>query len=282
MATIAKRTTKKTLPDPAWLHSPPTPEHPERLQGDKPPADRSTVVQVLGTGAMYDRITIYRWHSHTPPALDADELVRSFVAKWWETCDTDKDLRNQQQRASIAVFAAEATRGGRKLDRRRAWRIVDRRVRVDAPAILALAGFTGHAEAFRNLPEITGPKVPPASARVLRAAFRETDRASTAVVERHRGETFPTERALIRGGGWLDHLLELAAREVFPDVDATLTETFHSKMTPIALGLQAAGYARICLEHNPRIGTAAIRRLAANLQHAAYALAREILTMGAA
>lgn len=272
--------TKRTVSDlPAWPRAS-TPTNPAHV--DAIPADRAVVVEC--GGRLWDEITLHRWHRYTLPALHADALLLAFIAKRWEQCDTDESPANRGTRARLVALAAEATTGGRKLDRRRAWRVIDWHVREEAPKILAFAGFVAHAEAYRSLPAITGPGLPGATVRVFQAAHRDTDKASTAAMKRERRAyrtTMPIlsqpDREAMRPGR-TQHHLELAAREVFPDIDALVSQD--AKSSPLALGLQASAYAAIVLSRASKVETGAIMCLGTDLEVACDALVGELAAMG--
>lgn len=261
-----------------WLYSPPTPEKPERIQAGangNPPADATAVVDCGGD--LYDRIVLYRTHRHTlrsPRQLSP--MMEAFFALWWEKHETDDRPENREVRAQILALAAEAS-GGAEVDRRRAWRVIDFQVRENAPVVLDLAGFGAHADAYRRLPEIVGPKLPRAAVQTFRAAHRDTDRASTARVRTGGHDRRPWMHA---GLAW--HL-ERAARLTVPGLEDMFEETYRTKMTPLGLGLLAKGYARICVERSSSgIPLAARKRARAQIDAGSLALVREVIGMQSA
>lgn len=274
----AEITSPKTGEFAAWLFSPPTPETPEPIEADaqgNPPADATTVVDC--GGKLYDRIVLHRTHRHTllvPRRLSP--MLEAFFALWWEKHETDDRPENREVRAQILALAAEADDGA-EADRRRAWRVIDWQVRENAPVVLELAGFGAHADAYRRLPEIVGPKLPREAVQAFRAAHRDTDRASSAVVRNGGQDRRPWLHA---GLAW--HL-ERAARLTIPGLEGMLAETYKTKMTPLALGLLAKGYARTCAEwSSPGIPLAARKRARAQLDAGSLALVREVIGMGTA
>lgn len=259
-----------------WLFSPPTPEKPGLVQpgaDGRPPVDETTVVDC--GGSLYDRIVLYRTHRHTlrtPRKLSP--MLEAFFALWWEKHETDERPENRETRALILDLAARADDDA-GADERRAWRVIDWQVRENAPVVLELAGFKEYAEAYRALPAITGPTLPRGAAQVFRAACRDTDRASSEIMQRKRGQH---GRPYIHAE--LAWHLERAARLTIPGLEDMLRETFKTQMTPLGLGLLAASYARSCVEwSNSTVPLAARKRALAQLDAASRDLMLEVIKM---
>lgn len=155
--------------------------------------------------------------------------------------------------------------------------MIDWQVRENAPVVLELAGFAAHADAYRRIPEIVGPKLPREAVQAFRAVHRDTDRASIEIVRAGGHDRRPWLHA---GLAW--HL-ERAARLTIPGFEELLKETYKSKMTPLGLGLLAKGYARTCAEWSSSgIPLAARKRARAQLDAGSLALAREVIGMRSA
>jgi hypothetical protein len=294
---------KKTSPEtqlPRWMRSPPTSEHPEHMDATEAPEDLRTVVEI--SGRLYDRITLYRWHDYAPPAaLDqAGPILSTYLRREWVSYygggqgnDTDARPENRERRAELVTLATEAAAGRQSpaLERRRAWRIIDWRIRTEAAAKLDLAGWTDYGAAFRALPPITGPRaLPRGAATLFRKAHRDTDKASTAALlgrrpyKRDRSRPIAEERANERTRRPENpaHALEHAAREALPALRRVVKadEVPPSERTDLGRALQAGAYARMCVEHDPRIPDAAVARVMGALAVSGQELIRELTAMG--
>jgi hypothetical protein len=305
MTTTAARDQKRSsgpeLPD--WMRSPPTPEHPEHMDATEPPDDLRTVVEI--SGRLYDRITLYRWHDYTPPAVldKAGAILATYLRREWSSyygrgagLDTDARPENRERRAELVTLATEAAAGRQSpaLERLRAWRIIDWRIRMEAAAKLELAGWTDYAAAFRALPPITGPRaLPRGAATLFRKAHRDTDKASTAALQGVRpyrrdlskpaAERYANERTRrLDVGEHPAHALEQAAREALPVLTKIVKadEVPSSERTDLGRALLASAYARMCIEHDPRISDAEVARMLRTVAASGRELLRELITMG--
>jgi hypothetical protein len=185
------------------------------------------------------------------------------------------------EREQISALAARLTNQvpSPGLDRRRAWRIIDWLVHVEAPVMLEVAGFQHLADAYRALPAISGPDQAPGVASTFRAAYRETDRAST---EALRGCGPYEKRSLLRGprpGPRPATGLPLAwaANETVPEVKRLTRDV--PRPPALSKGLTAAGYASICTERDPRIPARRVARASAQLRAAGLELVQELIDM---
>ncbi|ACG73239.1 hypothetical protein AnaeK_2011 [Anaeromyxobacter sp. K] len=258
---------------PHWLFSPPTPTNPERIapgSNGKPPADATAVVEC--DGRLYDRIILHRPHAHTLRLPDrTSPMLRVFFARLWQDVEDDSRPENRDRRAAILALAAEAGAGG-EADFRRAWAVIDWMVHVQAPAMFELAGFPGHARAYRGLPAITGSELPRGAAKVFRAAHLELNRAATIAVKQckvRRDDPCP-ETAFA---------LKFAACTTFPDLGEALREDLYTKMAPLGLGLLAAVHASDCVRYARRVAPSALKRAAAALKAAERELVAEVVGM---
>jgi hypothetical protein len=293
---------RNQLPD--WMYSPPTPERAKLLEpgpDGKPPADGTEVVRC--GDALYDRIVLYRLHEYAPPAIfeKAGPIMSGYLRWQWGVTfprvgrpSTDESPENRGRRAELLALAERCAAAGTSavVERRRAWRLIDWKVRTKTAALLELAGWGEYAAAYRALPPIAGPTLPRGAASIFRAVERETDKASTAALKGRR--PYKRDRASDRADhGRVARLwgaddradrIGLAVRNAFPEIfrrHIRDDDVPQRERTDLGRALQAGGYARICIDYDPRISDAKVTRTLAEITGSAGTLIDEIIAMGA-
>jgi hypothetical protein len=286
---------------PEWMYSPPTPERAERIEpgpDGKPPADGTLVVRC--GDALYDRIVLYRLHEYTPPAIfeKAGPILTGYLRWQWGATfprvgrpSTDERPENRVRRAEILALAERCAAAGTSaaIERRRAWRMIDWKVRTKAAALLDLAGWSEYASGFRALPPIVWPSLPRGAAALFRKAERETDKASSAALEgrhpysRRRPNHHDSGRTFKLDPDSLSHPLSLAVKDAMPDMyrQHIRDDSVPSReRTDLGRAVLVSGYTRICIDHDPRISSARVRRVLGEVAESARALLDEIIAMG--
>lgn len=294
---MAKKTKKADAELPAWMRSPPTPEKPEHVEPgpEDEPAHVPTVVVECG-GRLWDRMVVYEPHRYERPAVidRAGPILSTYLREEWQPQDsihgagTDEDPENREIRASIVALATEASAGRQSpgIERRRAWRVVDWQVRTGAAAMLELAGWLDYAAAFRTLPAITGPELPRGAPALFREALRATNKASTDALrgvrpyrrDRSKVLAWNQERTRRLSPPNPQYHLAWAVEEVFPSIRRAMRED--RPTPPLGRATLAGAYARICIDHDPRIPDAEVSRVLSELAASARALLGEIVAMG--
>jgi hypothetical protein len=246
---------------------------------DGEPAAPSTVV-VECDGRLYDRSVVYTEHRYEldVPGTSGALLRMLFEERWKEhACDrVDDGGRHAAARVVLADLAAglHGATTSPAIEQRRAWRIIDWLVRTEAPLLLEAAGFPRHAERFAALPAIGGSHLPPGAAGVFLAAYRETDAASTAALK----GVAPYRRQAVNDRPIATSSLEYVAKQTVPGIKEAVRD--FPRPPPLSKGLTAAGYASICIAHDPRIPPRTVRQLVDSIRNAEHQLVRELVAMG--
>lgn len=262
-----KRLTGRESPAPELPHyfeSPPTPARPPRMT--KIPTNSITVIE--GPSGLYDQVTLYRLHAYAPPKVfeGCGGLLSLCFNRLWHSpldekgIDTDAKPGNRVLRAKLVALAERASSGQRaaELDVRRAWRVVDWEVRVRAAALMDLAGWHEHASAFRALPPIVGEASLTGAGGILRRAYHHGDRESTKALRGAKPyRRDQTESARVSDGRTMKAFpacdvgrsLSYALQAV-PEVHRLIGDPWwpYRGRTALALGLEAGGHARMCVD----------------------------------
>lgn len=254
-------------------------------------------------GLLYDRVVCFTPHVHKLHLPgDPGPLLRMLFTEWWKHFARDEDgLNLREQRAAISelVSIACSQKPSAALDRRRAWRYVDWSVHVKSPALFEFGGFPHHAAAYRALPAITGPELPPGAYAAFHAAYRETDAASSAALKRTPPYASPTylsrDEKDARRERWFKPRLdaedlitrtslarrlptmEWVIKTTVPGLDEHLREM--PRQRPLSRGLSAAVYAEMVGERDSRIPVRRHMALRDEIAAAKLEVVRELVHM---
>lgn len=232
-------------------------------------------------------------------------ILAHFLFESWDRVKADCDVtrvgelkampQNREIRKRICEMAsaAEGSDLGAAIERQRAWRIIDWKIRTSAAAFLELAGWGSYAEAFRDLPPIDGPSLPRGALTLFRKARHDTDTASTNAL--HGLRPFKRDLARVKGAGRSDgRIARLEGRfsvssglvravlKAFPRMEEQLEAQFLPRRAqkPLGQAVLAGAYASICIDYDPRIPAAKVSRVLDQLGDSSDALFDEIVAMG--